>query len=77
MYNVGTKEREVNEMTPTYYMQTIKPNGNALTPVIKQTEEAQSKYANKMFQKYGDEVTVVLYHFDDNCNCIEDCIWHA
>lgn len=64
-------------MKTTYYMQTIKPDGKTLKPVIKQTEEVQSKYANKMYNKYGDKVTVELYHFDENFKCITDCTWHA
>ena len=59
------------------WMMTIKPNGKALTPVIRNTEKGRSDYANKMFRKYGDEVTVEEYTFDDNCNIIPLCKWHA
>lgn len=59
------------------WMQIIKENGKALTPVIRNTEKGRSDYANRAWRKYGDGVTVIEYHFDDNFNIVTDCTWHA
>lgn len=59
------------------WMQIIKEDGKRLSPVIRNTEKGQSEYANKAYQKYGDQVTVEQYHFDENLKIILDCTWHA
>lgn len=59
------------------WMQIIKEDGTTLKPVIRNTEKGQSDYANRAYNKYGDQVTVEQYHFDDNCNIVLDCTWHA
>lgn len=59
------------------YMQIIKADGTSLTPVVRNTEEGQSRYANRAYNKYGDQVTVEQYHFDDDLNIIMECTWHA
>lgn len=72
-----TPEKMKGKKKMTTYMQIIKENGKALTPVIRNTEKGQSDYANKAWRKYGDGVTVEQYHFDEQLNIITDCIWHA
>lgn len=59
------------------YMQIIKEDGKSLKPVIRNTEKGRGKYANKAFNKYGDNVTVEEYEFDNECNVIIRCKWHA
>lgn len=59
------------------WMQIIKADGTTLKPVIRNTEKGQSAYANKAYNKYGDQVTVEQYHFDDSLNIVLECTWHA
>ena len=59
------------------YLQTITPSGKRLAPVCRTTEKGISDYANRMFRKYGDEVTVEEYYFDENMNLIQCGTWHA
>lgn len=58
-------------------MHTQKPDGTWLKPVIRNTEKGQSAYANRMWNKYGDEVTVEQGYFDDNFNWVLETTWHA
>lgn len=46
-----------------YIITTILGNGKHLKPVIRKTEKGISDYANRMYRKYGDEVTVEVGHF--------------
>ena len=64
-------------MKQVRFMQIIKEDGKGLTPVIRNTEKGRSDYVNRAWRKYGDSVTVIEYHFDDDCNVIIDCTWHA
>ncbi len=41
-----------------------------LKPVVKHTAQGISAYANAMWHKYGDSVTVEVGYFDN------DCKWH-
>ena len=59
------------------WMQIIKEDGKSLTPVIRNTEKGQSDYANKAYRKYGEQVTVEQYHFNEKCEIVLDCTWHA
>ncbi len=59
------------------WVQIIKEDGTRLTPVIRNTEKGISNYANKAYRKYGEQVTVEQYHFNEQCECVVDCIWHA
>lgn len=59
------------------WMQIIKEDGTRFTPVIRNTEKGQSAYANRAYNKYGEQVTVEQYHFDEECNIVLDCTWHA
>jgi hypothetical protein len=59
------------------WMQIIKEDGKRLTPVIRNTEKGQSAYANKAYNKYGEQVTVDQYHFNEQFEIVLDCTWHA
>jgi hypothetical protein len=59
------------------WMQIIKEDGKRLTPVIRNTEKGQSAYANKAYNKYGEQVTVEQYHFNEQFEIVLDCTWHA
>ena len=59
------------------WMQIIKEDGKVLMPVIRNTEKGRSHYANRAYLKYGDGVTIIEYHFDEDFNLITDCVWHA
>lgn len=59
------------------WMQIIKEDGKRLTPVIRNTEKGQSAYANKAYNKYGEQVTVEQYHFNEQFEIVIDCTWHA
>lgn len=59
------------------WMQIIKEDGTRLTPVIRNTEEGQSRYANRVYNKYGEQVTVEQYYFSTNGKCILVATWHA
>ena len=58
---------------------TILGNGKHLKPVIRTTQKGISDYANRMYNKYGDDVTVEVGHFDESngLNWILDCTYHA
>lgn len=58
-------------------MVTELESGKILSPVFRKTEKGVSDYANRMWNKYGDGVTVRQYHFDDEHNLILDAKWHA
>ena len=66
-------------MKTTYILTTILGNGKHLKPVIRTTEKGISAYANRMYNKYGDEVTVDVGHFDDTngLKWILDTTYHA
>ncbi len=59
------------------WMVTTLENGKTLEPVIRNTEKGQSDYANRMWNRYGDGVTVRQYHFDDDENLVLEAKWHA
>lgn len=59
------------------WMQIIKEDGKRLAPVIRNTEKGQSAYANKAYNKYGEQVTVEQYHFNEQFEIVLDCTWHA
>ena len=44
-----------------YTMITTLANGKMLAPVTRKTEQGMSDYANRMFDKYGFEITVHVY----------------
>lgn len=48
-----------------------------LKPVIVRTEKGISGYANRMYKKYGDNITVEVGYFDNNFNWIKYCTYHA
>ena len=48
-------------MKREYTMITTLANGTTLAPVTRKSEEAMSNYANRMFAKYGEEITVDVY----------------
>lgn len=64
-------------MTRDYIITTILGNGKALKPVIRRTEKGISDYANMMYRKYGDDVTVEVDYLDDNFNLKRYCTYHA
>lgn len=46
-------------------------------PVVKHTAQGISSYANSMYSKYGDDVTVEVGYFDDNLNWCKYCTYGA
>lgn len=64
-------------MKRDYFITTILGNGKMLKPVIRKTEQGISDYANKMYRKYGDEVTVEVDYLDENLNIKRYCTYHA
>ena len=46
-----------------YIIQTILGSGRRLKPVIRRTKKGVSDYANRMYDKYGDDVTVEVGYF--------------
>lgn len=64
-------------MKKEIYMVTELESGKILAPVIRNTAKGQSNYANRMWNKYGDGVTVRQYHFDDEDNLVLEAKWHA
>lgn len=52
------------------WMQIIKEDGTRLTPVIRNTEEGQSRYANRAYNKYGEQACIT--------KCWTFCrLWHG
>jgi hypothetical protein len=64
-------------MKTDFIITTILGNGKTLKPVIRKTEKGISDYANKMYRKYGDDVTVEVDYLDDNFNLKRYCTYHA
>lgn len=59
------------------FMQTIKEDGTRLAPVMRNTEKCRSDYANRMYKKYGDGVTVEEYTITDDMKIKILNTWHA
>ena len=64
-------------MTKRDYILTAYTSNKTYKPVIRKTSKGISDYANKMYRKYGDDVTVEVGYFDDNFNWVLKEIWHA
>lgn len=64
-------------MNREYILTTTLENGETLKPVMRKTEKGISNYANKMFSKYGEYVTVEVGFFDNALNWIPHCTYHA
>lgn len=64
-------------MKTDFIITTILGNGKTLKPVIRKTEKGISDYANKMYRKYGDDVTVEVDYLDNNFNLKRYCTYHA
>lgn len=64
-------------MKTDFIITTILGNGKTLKPVIRKTEKGISDYANNMYRKYGDDVTVEVDYLDDNFNLKRYCTYHA
>lgn len=64
-------------MKREYILTTILEDGKALKPVMRKTEKGISEYANRMFRKYGEAVTVEVGFFDNCLNWIQYCTYHA
>lgn len=47
------------------------------TPVMKHTAQGISSYANAMYRKYGDDVTVEVGYFDNDLNYHKYVTYHA
>lgn len=48
-------------MRKEYTIITILENGKTLEPITRKTEKGMSDYANRMFSKYGENITVEVY----------------
>lgn len=73
---VTIKKEEDKLMKQNFICQALLKNKKkALTPVIRKTEQGVTDYANRMFNKYGDEVIVEVGHFDDQLNWVTDCTY--
>ena len=46
-------------------------------PVMKHTAQGVSAYANAMYRKYGDNVSVKIGYFDNNFNWHTYCTYNA
>lgn len=46
-------------------------------PVMKHTAQGISSYANAMYRKYGDDVTVEVGYFDSDMNYHKYTTYHA
>lgn len=46
-------------------------------PVMKHTAQGISSYANAMYRKYGDDVTVEVGYFDNDLNYHKYVTYHA
>lgn len=64
-------------MKRTVFMQAIKEDGKRLTPVVRNTEKGRSDYANRMYRKYGEGVTVEEYIITDDMKIKIISKWHA
>ena len=64
-------------MKNTTYILTAYTSKRTFKPVIRKTEKGISAYANRMYNKYGDDVTVEVGYFDDNFNWVLKETWHA
>lgn len=64
-------------MKKMVFMQTIKEDGTRLKPVIRNTEKGRSDYANRMYKKYGEGVTVEEYIITDDMEIKILSKWHA
>ena len=53
------------------------PNGKELKPVTRMTEKGASDYANRMFNKYGEEVRVHETIMDKSFNIVVRNTWQA
>ncbi len=51
--------------------------GKHLKPVMKHTAQGVSSYANQMWSRYGDAVTVEVGYFDQEFNWKTYCTYHA
>jgi hypothetical protein len=60
----------------TRFLFTTLENGKQLAMVTRQTEKGASDYANRMFKKYGDFITVEEYQFI-NDDIKKTCVWSA
>ena len=74
------KKRGVTEfLCNTYYIDK-KGREKRLAPVMKTTAYGISSYANAMWRKYGDTVTVEVVYFDfsgDEAELKTYCTYHA
>jgi hypothetical protein len=59
-----------------YYLFTTLGNGKQLAMVTRATEKGMSDYANRMFDKYGWEITVDVYK-DKGSDIVKYTTYHA
>ena len=74
------KQEQKPQMGKERYLITTLANGKKFEPVVRMTEKGASDYANKMFAKYGEAITVEEFRFVDKngeSDCIRTNIWQA
>ena len=74
------KPEQKPQMGKERYLITTLANGKKFEPVVRMTEKGASDYANKMFAKYGEAITVEEFRFVDKngeSDCIRTNIWMA
>lgn len=69
--------KELRKQGITDFYCTTNTGKKTLKTVVKGTAQGISAYANKMYRKYGDEVTVNVGYFDSNCNWVDMMNYHA
>lgn len=61
----------------TFICTTWNANGKRYEPVIRHTAQGVSAYANRMYNKYGDGVTVEVGYFDKSFDWHTYCTYGA
>lgn len=68
---------ELKKRGVTDFICTACNGGKAYKPVMRHTAQGVSAYANKMYSKYGDGVTVEVGYFDGECRWHDYCTYGA
>lgn len=68
---------ELKKQGITDFICTTHNGGKRYKPVMKHTAQGVSAYANDMYNKYGDNVSVEVGYFDHNFNWHTYCTYNA
>lgn len=68
---------ELKKQGISFFICTAYTSKRRYKPVTKSTAQGVSAYANKMYRKYGDNITIEVGYFDNDMNWKTYCTYHA